>query len=118
MRLRRLAKLALALGILAVLALAGGAVVFWLVILRDLPEIKSLRDYRPKLITRVLDVDGNEIASFATERRIIIPIEEVPRTVVDAFVAAEDGEFYQHQGLDYAGILRAAFTNIVQGRKA
>jgi penicillin-binding protein 1A len=101
-----------------VLALAGGAVVFWALILRDLPEIKSLRDYRPKLITRVLDVDGNEIASFATERRIIIPIEEVPKSVVDAFVAAEDGEFYEHQGLDYAGIMRAAFKNIVQGRKA
>ncbi len=118
MRLRRLAKIAVALALLAVLALAGGAVAFWALILRDLPEIKSLRDYRPKLITRVLDVDGNEIASFATERRIIIPIEEVPKPVVDAFVAAEDGEFYVHQGLDYAGILRAAFTNIVQGRKA
>jgi len=118
MRLRRLAKLALALGVLAVLALTGAAVVFWALILRDLPEIKSLRDYRPNLITRVLDVDGNEIASFATERRIIIPIEEVPRPVVDAFVAAEDGEFYEHQGLDYAGILRAAFKNLVQGRKA
>ena len=118
MRLRRLAKLALALGTLAVLALAGGAILFWAVILKDLPEIKSLRDYRPNLITRVLDVDGNEIASFATERRIIIPIEEIPKPVIDAFVAAEDGEFYVHQGLDYAGILRAAFTNLVQGRKA
>ena len=102
----------------AVLGLASAAVVFWALILSDLPEIKSLRDYRPKLITRVLDVDGNEISSFATERRIIIPIEDVPKPVVDAFVAAEDGEFYEHQGLDYAGILRAAFTNIVEGRKA
>ena len=118
MRLRRLAKLALALGILAVLALAGGAGLFWALIVKDLPEIKSLRDYRPNLITRVLDVDGNAIASFATERRIILPIEEVPRPVVNAFVAAEDGEFYEHQGLDYAGILRAVFTNLVQGRKA
>jgi len=118
MRLRRLAKFALALGVLAVLALAAGAGLFWAVILRDLPEINSLRDYRPNLITRVLDVDGNEIASFATERRIIIPIEEVPKPVVDAFVAAEDGAFYQHEGLDYGGILRAAFTNLVQGRKA
>jgi penicillin-binding protein 1A len=118
MRLRRLAKLALALAVLTLLGAAGGAVAFWALILRDLPEIKSLRDYQPKLITRVLDVDGNEIASFATERRIIIPIEEVPKPVVDAFVAAEDGEFYVHQGLDYAGILRAAFTNILQGRKA
>ncbi len=118
MRLRRLAKLALALAVLTLLGAAGGAVAFWALILRDLPEINSLRDYQPKLITRVLDVDGNEIASFATERRIIIPIEEVPKPVVDAFVAAEDGEFYVHQGLDYAGILRAAFTNILQGRKA
>ena len=116
--MRRLAKLALALGVLAVLALVAGAGVFWAVILKDLPEIKSLRDYRPNLITRVLDVDGNEIASFATERRIIIPIEEIPKPVVDAFVAAEDGAFYEHEGLDYAGILRAAFTNLVQGRKA
>ena len=78
-------------------------------VLRDLPEINSLRDYRPNLITRVLDVDGNEIASFAKERRVIIPIEEVPKHVVDAFIAAEDGSFYEHKGLDYAGILRAAF---------
>ena len=105
--MRRLARLALALGLLAVLALAAGGVAFWLLILRDLPEIKSLQDYRPKLITRVLDVDGNEIASFATERRIIVPIEEVPKPVVDAFVAAEDGQFYEHEGLDYPGILRA-----------
>jgi penicillin-binding protein 1A len=66
----------------------------------------------------VLDVDGNEVASFATERRVIIPIEEVPKPVVDAFVAAEDGQFYEHEGRDSAGILRAAFTNLVQGRKA
>jgi penicillin-binding protein 1A len=116
--LRRLAKLALALGVLAVLALLVGAGVFWAFIIKDLPEINSLRDYRPNLITRVLDVDGNEIASFATERRIIIPIEEVPKPVVDAFVAAEDGAFYEHQGLDYSGILRAAFTNMIEGRKA
>jgi penicillin-binding protein 1A len=118
MRVRRLAKLALALGMLAVAALVTGASLFWALILRDLPEIKSLRDYQPKLITRVLDVDGNEVASFATERRIILPIEEVPRPVVDAFVAAEDAEFYEHQGLDYPGIARAAFKNLVQGRKA
>jgi penicillin-binding protein 1A len=115
--LRRLAKLALALGVLAVLAAAAGGVAFWALILRDLPEINSLRDYRPKLITRVLDVDGNEVASFATERRIIVPIEEVPKPVVDAFVAAEDGQFYEHTGLDYSGILRAVFTNLFENRK-
>ncbi len=101
--------------------MAGAAVtiaLFYLAVLRDLPEINSLQDYRPNLITRVLDVDGNEVASFAKERRIIIPIEQVPKHVVDAFIAAEDGSFYEHKGLDYAGILRAAVTNILEGRKA
>ena len=91
---------------------------FYLAVLRDLPEINSLQDYRPNLITRVLDVDGNEVASFAKERRVILPIEQVPKHVVDAFIAAEDGSFYEHKGLDYAGILRAAVTNILEGRKA
>ena len=91
---------------------------FYVAVLRDLPEINNLQDYRPNLITRVLDVDGNEIASFAKERRVIIPIEQVPKHVVDAFIAAEDGSFYEHKGLDYGGILRAAFTNIMEGRKA
>jgi len=116
--LRRLAKIALALAVLGAVGTAIGVTVFYAVVLRDLPEINSLQDYRPNLITRVLDVDGNEIASFAKERRIIIPIEQVPKHVVDAFIAAEDGSFYEHTGLDYGGILRAAFTNIVEGRKA
>jgi penicillin-binding protein 1A len=116
--LKRLVRIALALGVLAV---AGAAVVialFYVAVLRDLPEINTLQDYRPNLITRVLDVDGNEIASFAKERRVIIPIEQVPKHVVDAFIAAEDGSFYEHKGLDYAGILRALATNVLEGRKA
>jgi len=48
----------------------------------------------------------------------VVPIEQVPKHVVEAFIAAEDGSFYEHTGLDYAGILRAAFTNLVEGRKA
>ncbi|MFI5315767.1 MAG: penicillin-binding protein 1A [Myxococcota bacterium] len=116
--MRRLAKIALALGVLGAAAAAVGVTLFYVVVLSDLPEINSLQDYRPNLISRVLDVDGNEIASFAKERRIIIPIEQVPKPVVEAFIAAEDGSFYEHTGLDYAGILRAAFTNVVEGRKA
>jgi hypothetical protein len=104
--------------VLAVAGAAVGIVLFYVTVLADLPEINSLQDYRPNLITRVLDVDGNEIASFAKERRVIIPIEQVPKHVVDAFIAAEDGSFYEHKGLDYGGILRAAATNVLEGRKA
>ena len=116
--MRRLLKIAVALAVVAAAAAAVGVALFYALILHDLPAINSLQDYRPNLITRVLDVDGNEVASFAKERRIVLPIEQVPKHVVDAFIAAEDGSFYEHTGLDYTGILRAAFTNIVEGRKA
>ena len=116
--MRRLLKIAVALAVLVAAAAAVGVALFYALILHDLPAINSLQDYRPNLITRVLDVDGNEVASFAKERRIVLPIEQVPKHVVDAFIAAEDGSFYEHTGLDYGGILRAAFTNIVEGRKA
>jgi glycosyltransferase involved in cell wall biosynthesis len=76
--------------VLAVAGAAVGIVLFYVTVLADLPEINSLQDYRPNLITRVLDVDGNEIASFAKERRVIIPIEQVPKHVVDAFIAASE----------------------------
>src|SRR6516225_3087557 len=111
-------KIAVALAVVAAAAGAVGVALFYALILRDLPAINNLQDYKPNLITRVLDVDGNEVASFAKERRIVLPIEQVPKHVVDAFIAAEDGSFYEHTGLDYGGILRAAFTNIVEGRKA
>ena len=117
-RLRRLLKIAVALAMFGAVAAVVGVTLFYAVILRDLPEINKLEDYRPNLITRVLDVDGNEVASFAKERRVVVPIEQVPKSVVEAFIAAEDGSFYEHTGLDYGGILRAAFTNFVEGRKA
>ncbi len=116
--MRRLLKIAVALAVLGAVATAVGVTLFYAAVLRDLPEINKLEDYRPNLITRVLDVDGNEVASFAKERRIVVPIEQVPKPVVEAFIAAEDGSFYEHTGLDYGGILRAAFTNFVEGRKA
>jgi penicillin-binding protein 1A len=114
---RRLLKIVGALAVLGALATAAGVIAFYAVVLRDLPEINKLEDYRPNLITRVLDVDGNEVASFAKERRIVVPIEQIPKHVVEAFIAAEDGTFYEHTGLDYSGILRALFTNFVEGRK-
>ena len=113
--MKRLAHVLLALAFLAVLGSVAAAAVFYAFILRDLPEINTLRDYRPNLITRVRAVDGSEIASFAKERRIVVSIEDVPGHVVQAFIASEDSSFYDHEGLDYAGILRAAITNLRAG---
>ena len=114
--MRRLRQLLLASAAFAGLVLVGAWAVFYALILRDLPEIETLDDYRPNLITRVLDVDGELIATFSKEKRIVVPIEDVPQHVRDAFIAAEDSAFYDHEGLDYSGILRAFYANLKAGR--
>jgi penicillin-binding protein 1A len=104
--------------VLLALGVAGGVsagVAFQLLILRDLPDLRSLDDYRPNLITRVRAVDGQVIGEFYKERREVVPIERVPAHVVHAFVDAEDDTFYEHEGLDFASILRAAWANLRAG---
>lgn len=84
---------------------------------RDLPRIESLADYRPKQATVVYGKDGQVVARFATERRTVVGYERLPEIIIDAVVAAEDSEFFDHQGVDYAGILRCFVKNTVSGRK-
>jgi penicillin-binding protein 1A len=116
--LKRLLQVALALGFLCVIGAVAGWALFYALVLRDLPAINTLADYRPRVITHVYAADQSEIASFAQERRVVVPIEDVPRHVKDAFIAAEDGSFYEHEGLDYPGILRAFWANLRAGRAA
>ncbi len=113
--MKRLFQVLLALGAFAALICVVAVALFYALILRDLPEIYTLKDYKPKLVTRVLSADGVEIGSFYRELREVVPIEEMPTHLVHAFIAAEDGAFYQHEGLDYAGILRAAIANLKAG---
>jgi penicillin-binding protein 1A len=114
--LRRPVQIALAAAALAACGTLFSVALFYAFVLRNLPELYSLRDYRPNLITRIYAVDGTEISTLARERRVVVPIEEVPMPVVQAFIAAEDDAFYEHEGLDYPGILRAALANLRSGR--
>ena len=114
--MRRPLQIALAAAALAACGALFAVALFYAVVLRNLPEIYSLRDYRPNLITHLYAADGTEIGMLARERRIVVPIEEVPAPVLQAFIAAEDDAFYEHEGLDYPGILRAAFANLRSGR--
>src|SRR5215204_6958451 len=75
---------------------------------KDLPDYSQLQNYEPPVMTRVHATDGSLVAEYARERRLYMPIQAVPRLVIDAFLAAEDKSFYDHGGLDFAGIMRAA----------
>jgi penicillin-binding protein 1A len=85
---------------------------------RDLPSVSALRDYRPPQTTRVYDRHKKVIGEIFAERRTVIPMSKVPRCMVLSVLAAEDADFYEHEGLDYSGILRAVGRDIVAGRAA
>ncbi len=93
---------------------AGLATVGYL--LQDLPSIAGLHEYQPSLVTRVYSADKQVIGQFFLERRILVPLEKIPRHVVNAVVAIEDARFFEHRGLDFVGIARAAITNLVSGK--
>ncbi len=79
---------------------------------QDLPDYTALKDYEPPVVTRVYAGDGHLMAEFAQEKRIFIPIEEIPEIVKNAYLAAEDKNFYSHNGIDYLAITRAAVQNL------
>jgi len=94
--------------------LLGGAAVAagYIIIGRGLPDAAALADYQSPLPTTLRASDGTPFHSFARERRIYLPYAEIPPLLIQAFLAAEDKGFYEHQGLDFAGIAKAVVTNI------
>lgn len=74
---------------------------------KDLPDYSQLQDYEPPVMTRVHASDGSLVAEYATQRRLYIPIQAVPKMVINAFIAAEDKNFYEHNGIDFSGMARA-----------
>jgi penicillin-binding protein 1A len=97
--------------ILFVAVAAAAAFVLWKVS-RELPDYEVLAKYEPPVMTRIHANDGSLIAEFARERRIYVPFTAIPDRVIQAFISAEDKNFYQHGGLDIQGILRAVVTNL------
>ena len=78
----------------------------------NLPDISALSDYRPKLPLRIFSAEGILIGEFGEERRHLTPIKEIPKVMTDAVLAIEDSRFYEHGGVDYKGVLRAAVANL------
>ncbi len=103
----------LAAGCAVVGAIAASIVYF--ILSEDLPKITSLSDYHPPIITTIYSDDNRKVAEFFKERRIVIPISDMPEMLLQAFVAAEDDRFYIHKGVDLVSIVRAFFKNLEAG---
>jgi penicillin-binding protein 1A len=81
-----------------------------------LPRIEKLADYKPKQVTTIVDKNDQRIGEIFTQRRTFVPYEKIPPILVDSFVAAEDNNYWQHEGVDYIGMVRAFFTNLRAGK--
>ncbi len=99
-------------GILILLAMLGSGG-YILHILTSLPRVDRLTDYKPPIVSQVFSDDGTLVGEFYLERRTVVPVDKIPKKLIQAFVAAEDSNFFQHKGLDYTGIIRAALKNLM-----
>src|SRR5512144_1591928 len=103
-------------------AVAGGAAIlalaaYFFYLLATLPKVDRLADYRPPIVSQVFGDDGSLVGEFYLERRKVVEVNKIPRRLIQAFVAAEDSNFYQHKGIDYLGIVRAIVKNVIHMRK-
>lgn len=103
--------------ILAVLAILAALlwVLVWLFVARDLPSVDKLRSYEPPLPTNVRAADGRPVHSYARERRVQLSYPEYPKQLVNAYLSAEDKTFFEHHGVDFPGLARAAWQGLMSG---
>jgi len=105
---------------LGTMGAVGGVILVFLILAyfsTQIPSIEILEDYKPSLVTKIYDKEGQILAEYAKERRIWIPIKDIPPELIQAYLAAEDTNFYTHGGYNPKAILRAAITNVLTGRK-
>ncbi len=83
---------------------------------KSLPKLVTIKDYEPLMVTQVFDRNNKKIGEFARERRVLVPFEKIPQKLIQAFMAAEDDQFFEHSGINYQSILRATLVNMRAGR--
>ena len=113
--MRTLSRLFLTFVSLGLVAMICGVVAVSYVISlysSDLPDYRQLEDYKPPVVTRIYAGDGRLMEEYAREKRVFVPIEEIPQRVIHAFLSAEDKNFYRHAGVDLFAIARAIVSNI------
>ena len=95
--------------------IAGIIIAFIVILIIDFNRVKALAAYQPDITTRIYDKNGILISELFKEKREIVPFEKIPKDLVNAFVAIEDNEFYDHWGVNPKGIVRAFFVNLFSG---
>ena len=95
-----------------VLGAGGGGLYLLYRFGRELPDYQQLAVYEPPTVTRVHAGDGRLLAEYAVEKRVFVPVSATPRRVIEAFLSAEDKNFYVHPGVDVVGVARALITNL------
>ena len=113
--LRKIIKYFFVLLFFSVIAVILGIGGIYYYISDELPKTSSLKNYRPPTITTVYSDDDRKIGEFYKERRVVIPLKEMPKMLINAFIAAEDSRFYQHSGIDFVSIVRAFVKNLEAG---
>lgn len=94
---------------------ASGAYFIYYTVDKSLPEIIKIEDYQPLLVSQVYDRNDKKIGEFFRERRVLIPYKDIPKIAVEAFLAAEDDQFFQHKGINPQALFRAAIANMRAG---
>ncbi len=105
---------------LALIGIVGGVGTIAFILFyfgHDLPDYRALAKYDPPIVTRAYASDGRLLAEFAFEKRVFVPVESVPKLVINAFISAEDKNYFTHPGIDFTGILRAVVDNITHPGK-
>ncbi|CAI8243594.1 MAG: Penicillin-binding protein 1A [Glaciecola sp. HTCC2999] len=116
-RLKSVFRSLVVLGVLALTLGLVGTVSLYFYVKSDLPSVESLRDVRLQTPMRIYTQDGQLISQYGVKRRIPVTLEEVPQTLIDAILATEDSRFYEHDGIDPIGMLRALMNLVVTGEK-
>ncbi len=94
-----------------------GVAAFLFYLSANLPQLMTIKDYKPLVVSEVFDSHGEKIGEFFREKRIVVPVDKIPEKLINAFVAAEDDTFFQHSGINYIAIVRAFIANVRAGKK-
>ncbi|MDB2550907.1 PBP1A family penicillin-binding protein, partial [Rickettsiales bacterium] len=111
--IKKLFKILFILGFIGFISIISTIIYIFQKYNKDLPDHEQLKSYYPAITTRIYARDGSLMEEYSKEKRIFVPIEIIPKRIINAFISAEDSNFYNHSGIDIVAIARAAIDNVI-----